>query len=124
MDDLILYLAAFLIGSIPFGYFVAKTIKKIDLRKQGSGDVGVTNVWKVAGAQLGLLVLILDILKGGAAIFLAHRLSPKDQPDWVLAGFLALLADEFPIFLKFKGGRGIGVSIGVFSSLLYWMMTK
>ena len=124
MEDLILYLGAFLIGSIPFGYLLVKIFKKIDLRKQGSGHVGATNVWKVAGVPLGLLTLGFDILKGGAAIFLAHGLSPKDQPDWVLAGFLVLLADEFPLFLKFKGGRGIGVSIGVFASLLYWMMAK
>ena len=124
MDDLILCSGVFLIGSIPFGFLLAKTFKNIDLRKQGSGDVGVTNVWKLAGTPVGFLTLILDILKGAGAIFLAHGLSPKDQPDWVLAGFLALLADEFPVFLKFKGGRGIGVSIGVFASLLYWMMAK
>jgi glycerol-3-phosphate acyltransferase PlsY len=124
MDDLILYLGAFLIGSIPFGFLLAMTFKKIDLRKKGTGDVGVTNAWKVAGTPLGLLTLVLDILKGGTAIFLAHGLSPKDQPDWVLAGFLALLADEFPVFFKFKGGRGIGTSIGVFASLLYWMLSK
>jgi glycerol-3-phosphate acyltransferase PlsY len=124
VDDLILYVGAFLIGSIPFGYGLVKIFKKTDLRTKGAGHTGVTNVWKVAGAPLGLLTLILDILKGAAAVSLAHTLSPADQPDWILAGFLALVADEFPVFLKFKGGRGIGTAVGVFAALLFWRTVK
>ena len=124
MDDFIVYLGAFLMGSVPFGYLLIKIFKKTDLRTKGDQHTGVTNVWKVGGTPLGLLTLILDVLKGVAAVSLARSLSPTDQPDWVLAGFLVLAADEFPVFLKFKGGRGIGTAVGVFAALLFWMMVK
>lgn len=122
MDDLITYVGSFLIGSIPMGYLLVKVLKKKDLRTKGENHVGLTNVWKIAGPQLGLLVLALDVLKGAAAVTLARVVSPDDRPDWVLAGFLALAADEFPVFLKCKGGRGIGTAIGVFGFLILWML--
>ncbi|HEY5037487.1 MAG TPA: glycerol-3-phosphate acyltransferase [bacterium] len=124
MEDLFIYLAAYLIGSIPIGYLLIKGFKKINLRKKGSGQIDMANVWKVAGAKWGLLTLAFDILKGASAILLARVISPTDQPDWVLAGFLVLLGDEFPVYLKFKGGKSIGVSLGVFGSLLFWMLVK
>ena len=124
MDDLMVYLGAFLIGSVPFGYWLTKIFKKVDLRTRGDHHTGVINVWKVAGVPLGLLTLILDMFKGAAAVSLAHALSPTDPSDWVLAGFLALVADEFPVFLKLKGGRGIGTAVGVFTALVFWMMVK
>ena len=121
MRDLLLYLGAYLFGSIPMGYFLLEFTKGIDLKKSGDGQVGMAQVWKIAGTQMGLLTLVLDILKGVAAVSLARYISPGDEPDWILAGFLALLGDEFPVFFKFKGTRGIGVSVGVFAALLYWM---
>lgn len=124
MDDLLLYLGAYLIGSLPVGYLVLKGFKKTDLRKKSNGPLSLPQLWKITGVPFGLLILILNILKGGAAIFLARTISPTDQPDWILAGFLALLGDEFPVFLKFKGYRDIGVAVGVFGSLLFWMMNK
>jgi glycerol-3-phosphate acyltransferase PlsY len=123
MEDLLLYLGAYLIGSIPVDYLVLKGFKGIQLGKEG-GRIGATRVWKLAGAPFGLLALALDAVKGAAAIFWAHALSPADQPDWVLAGLLALLGDEFSVFLKFKGDRAIGTIVGVFGSILFWMMAK
>jgi len=124
MDDLFLYLGAYLVGSVPVGYLVLKGLKKVDLRKKSKGPLSLPQLWKITGVPFGLLILALNILKGGAAIFMARSISPTDQPDWILAGFLALLGDEFPVFLKFKGFRDIGVAVGVFGSLLFWMMNK
>jgi acyl phosphate:glycerol-3-phosphate acyltransferase len=124
MEDLIVYLGAYLIGSIPIGFLLMKGFKKINLRRKGNGQIDWTNIRKVAGAQWGLLTLVLDIVKGALAILLARAISPTDQPDWVLAGFLVLLGDEFPVYLKFKGSRSVGVSVGVFGSLLFWMLVK
>ncbi len=124
MNDFLEYAGALLIGSIPVGFLLMKKFKGLDLAKDQGGYSGITNVWKVAGPFWGLLTLALDILKGATAVSLAHFLSPTDQSDWILAGFLVLLADEFPIFLKFRGGRGIGVAMGVFGSLLFFFMGK
>ncbi len=124
MDDLIDYLGAYLIGSIPIGFLLLKTLKGIDLRGKESGQSGLAAVWKLAGPPLGLLVLVLDILKGASAVLLAHKLSPTDPPDMVVAGFLVLLGDEFPVFLKFRGSRSMGTIIGVFAALLFCMMVK
>jgi glycerol-3-phosphate acyltransferase PlsY len=124
MDDLLLYLGAYLIGSLPLGYLVLKGFKEIDLRKKSNGPLSLPQLWKITGAPFGLFILILNVLKGGTAIYLARTISPTDQPDWILAGFLALLGDEFPVFLKFKGFRDMGVAVGVFGSLLFWMMNK
>ncbi|SRR5665213_814372 len=124
MDDLLLYLGAYLIGSLPVGYLVLKGFKKIDLLKNLNGPMSLPQLWKITGVPFGLFILMLNILKGGAAIYLARAISPADHPDWILAGFLTLLGDEFSVFLKFKGFRDIGVAVGVFGSLLFWMMNK
>jgi glycerol-3-phosphate acyltransferase PlsY len=110
MDDLVDYVGAYLIGCIPTGLLLIKFFK----RKSGQ---------KKAITPWGLLKLALDFLKGAVAVSLAHLLSPKDPPDMVFAGFLVLMGDEFPIFLKFKGNRGIGATLGVFGTLLAWMLT-
>lgn len=104
MRDILLYVLAYLIGSIP----VSKGLKKLRLKGKGP-------VW----AKLGL-----DFLKGAAAVTLAHAVSPTDEPDWVLAGFLAILADEFPFYSKFKGIHGFGVTFGVFAALIGWLLTR
>lgn len=124
MDDLIDYLGSYLIGSIPIGFLLLKVMKGMDPRKKGSGQSGLTAVWKAAGPSWGVLLLLLDILKGASAVFMAHKLSPTDPPDMVVAGFLVLLGDEFPVFLKFKGGRSMGTLAGVFVALLFCMMVK
>ncbi len=111
-------LAAYLLGSIPFGYLLVKWVKGIDVRTQGSGNIGMTNVWRVAGAQWGILTLLLDIAKGALAVYITRQAAPENDPLIVLSGLAALLGNIFSVFLKFKGGKGIGVSVGVFFSLL------
>lgn len=108
----LLVLAAFLAGSIPFGVLVAKR-RGVDIREKGSGNIGATNVARVLGVGPGLLVLVLDALKGAAAALLAEHLCGI---DWVIAGagFAAILGHCFSPFLRGKGGKGVATALGVF----------
>jgi len=116
--DAALLVTAYLLGSIPFGYLLVKWVKGIDVRNQGSGNIGMTNVWRVAGAGWGIATLALDISKGVLAVWLAQHFDPMDDLLEVACGLTALVGNVFSVFLKFKGGKGIGVSIGVFFFLL------
>lgn len=118
MMNALLVAIAYLLGSIPFGFLLVKWVKGVDVRTQGSGNIGMTNVWRVAGAGWGITTLVLDISKGALAVWLGRQYVPDDQLLVVLCGLGALLGNVFSIFLKFKGGKGIGVSVGVFFSLL------
>jgi len=108
-------LAAFLAGSIPFGVIVAKR-RGIDIRAQGSGNIGATNVTRVMGIGPGLLVLVLDALKGALATLVAEHWCGM---DWVigLAGFVAIFGHCFSPFLGGKGGKGVATALGVFAVL-------
>lgn len=119
MTEALILVAAYLLGSIPFGYLLVRWIKGVDVRTQGSGNIGMTNVWRVAGAKWGILTLILDIAKGALAVALARHFDPTNDLILVLTGLVALLGNIFSIFLNFKGGKGIGISVGVFFSLLW-----
>ncbi len=118
MLKLIFIPIAYLLGSIPFGYLLVKWAKGLDVRSQGSGNIGMTNVWRVAGAGWGIATLVLDISKGALAVWLAQHFDSSDGFLEVLCGLAALLGNIFSVFLKFKGGKGIGVSVGVFFTLL------
>jgi glycerol-3-phosphate acyltransferase PlsY len=110
---------AYLLGSIPFGYLLVKWVKGIDIRSKGSGNIGMTNVWRVAGARWGIATLILDITKGALAVGIALYFDSGNELIKVLCGLLALVGNVFSIFLGFKGGKGIGISVGIFFSLLF-----
>jgi acyl phosphate:glycerol-3-phosphate acyltransferase len=120
LTNVLVLVTAYLLGSIPFGYLLVKWVKGVDVRTKGSGNIGMTNVWRVAGAKWGILTLVLDIAKGALAVAIARYFVPDNQLVIVLAGFVALLGNIFSVFLNFKGGKGIGISVGVFFSLL-WM---
>ena len=101
-------LGAYLLGSIPFGFLIAKA-KGIDLRTFGSGNIGATNAMRAVGKPLGLLVFLLDAAKGFAPAWFC-------RPDaaWALgAGAAAMLGHTFPVWLKFKGGKGVATGLGV-----------
>jgi glycerol-3-phosphate acyltransferase PlsY len=108
----LLVLASFIAGSIPFGVLIAKK-RGVNIREQGSGNIGATNVARVMGIGPGLLVLALDALKGAAAAILATRICGM---DWVIAvaGFAAILGHCFSPFLGGKGGKGVATALGVF----------
>lgn len=109
--------AAYLLGSTPFGVILARLFGGTDVRKAGSGNIGATNVARVVGPLAGILTLILDAAKGAAAVLLAGRLS-NDNATWMMiAALAALLGHCFPVWLKFKGGKGVATAAGVFAAL-------
>jgi acyl phosphate:glycerol-3-phosphate acyltransferase len=114
---LLLVLAGYLLGSIPFGIILAKIFGGKDVRQHGSGNIGATNVSRVAGPLAGILTLVLDAAKGGAAVWLAARLTDYRAGAMILAGVAALLGHCFPVWLRFKGGKGVATALGIFIAL-------
>jgi glycerol-3-phosphate acyltransferase PlsY len=114
----LILIASYLIGSIPFGFLLVKFTKGKDVRKEGSGNIGMTNVWRVAGAGWGITTFFLDVAKGALATAMAYFWAPNNDAMLVFSGLAVLLGSVFSLFLKFKGGKGVGVSAGVFFSLL------
>ncbi len=108
-------LACYLLGSLPFG-LLAASLKGIDLRKTGSGNIGATNVLRSVGKWPALFTLLGDSLKGAAAVCIA-RLLGLDAAWQGMAGFCAVLGHNFSIFLKLKGGKGVATSLGVMAAL-------
>jgi len=110
----------YLIGSIPTSYLFAKTLKGVDIRQFGSGNVGATNTYRVVGKLPGLLVLIIDILKGlicvtlVAKLFLRFGVTVEPAAYGMMLGFMAIAGHIWTIFLRFKGGKGVATSAGVF----------
>jgi glycerol-3-phosphate acyltransferase PlsY len=107
-------IAAYILGSIPFGLLLTKLFGGADVRKEGSGNIGATNVARVAGTLPGILTLVLDAAKGAAAVLLAERLSNGSATWMMIAGFAALVGHCFPIWLNFKGGKGVAAAAGLF----------
>jgi acyl phosphate:glycerol-3-phosphate acyltransferase len=111
---ILLLAAAYLLGSIPFGLILAKLFAGSDIRKAGSGNIGATNVARVAGPAAGILTLALDVVKGAAAVWLAARFTDQSSTAMTLAAVGALIGHCFPVWLKFKGGKGVATALGVF----------
>lgn len=104
-------IASYLIGCIPSGLVVGK-LKGIDIREYGSGNIGSTNVLRTLGARYGAIVLVADVLKGVIAVLLARYIIETPTGE-MAAGFAAIAGHDWPLFLKFKGGRGVATSLGV-----------
>ena len=107
--------AAYLLGSIPFSYLVARR-KGIDVRTVGSGNVGATNVMRSAGRTAGLAAFALDFLKGSLATWLALRLGGPTTA--AVAAVVAVLGHMYPVWLSFKGGKGVATGAGAFLPIL------
>ena len=105
---------AYLLGSIPFGLLLTKLFGSGDVRKSGSGNIGATNVARVAGPLPGILTLLLDVAKGAAAVWLAGRVSNESATWMMIAALAALLGHCFPVWLKFRGGKGVATAAGAF----------
>lgn len=119
MEILLSFIGAFLLGSIPTGYLVAKYFKKIDIREHGSGNVGATNVSRVLGRGLGLYVFTMDFLKGFLPVIIFRNefgQAPSLDSWAVWVGFGAILGHIYTPFLGFKGGKGIATGAGVVCS--------
>ena len=110
-------LAAYLLGSIPFGVIFARIFGRGDVRESGSGNIGATNVARVAGPAAGILTLVFDAGKGAAAVLLAERMTGGQAIWMVTAAVVALVGHCFPVWLKFKGGKGVATAAGVFGVL-------
>ena len=117
--NIVALVIAYLLGSIPFGYLLVKLKSGDDIRAVGSGGTGATNVSRKAGKVVGIATLLLDALKGAAAVWLAQRLSGN---EWIVAAaaVLAVIGHCFPVWLKFKAGKGVATGLGVFAVIVPW----
>jgi glycerol-3-phosphate acyltransferase PlsY len=109
-------LLAYLLGSLPFAFLVARRVNASDLRLVGSGNFGAANVMRASGISAALLVVTLDIGKGAASVWLARRISMGTVAPSA-AGFAAIIGHIYPIWLRFRGGKGVATGCGVFSLL-------
>lgn len=117
-ETIFFLLFSYLLGSIPFGYLVCRLFRGIDIRKCGSGNIGATNVYRVAGISLAAVVLFLDIIKGLLPVIIGRRFFLDLHPAWlVLIGCSAVIGHTFSIFLKGSGGKGVATSFGVIIGL-------
>ncbi len=113
---------AYLLGSIPFGYLIVKLKSGSDIRQVGSGGTGATNVSRKAGRGAGVVTLALDALKGTLAVLAARWLTGESGTSWIVAGaaVLAVIGHCFPVWLKFKAGKGVATGLGVFLAIVPW----
>ena len=111
MSMLLAIIISYLIGSIPFGYLVARIWKGVDIRQLGSGNIGATNVWRNLGPVAGILALTGDTCKGVLAVILARKLG--NDTTVLLASLAVLGGHSYPVFLKFKGGKMVATGLGV-----------
>jgi glycerol-3-phosphate acyltransferase PlsY len=107
-------LAAYLLGSIPFGVLLTKMLGGGDVRKSGSGNIGAANVARVMGPAAGILTLVLDAAKGAASVLLAEHYANSSATWMTLAALAALLGHCFPVWLRFRGGKGVATALGAF----------
>jgi len=130
---IIVAVVAYLLGSIPFGYLLVRVFRGEDVRLTGSGNIGATNVARTGAKGLGIATLVLDALKGAAAVYLAGLLVGSKYPlcqehlelyfcipilrFQALAALCAVLGHCFPVWLSFKGGKGVATALGVFCVL-------
>lgn len=125
---------SYFIGSIPFGFIVARVAKGIDIRQAGSGNPGATNVWRVMGKKYGILVFILDMMKGFLPVLIFDYVTSGQSRSLytILCGVGVILGHTFPVFLGFKGGKAAATGCGVFLwlaplplfiSIAAWLLT-
>ena len=126
MFQISFFIFIFLLGSIPFGLLISRYWLKIDIREQGSGNIGMTNVMRVGGKLPGIITFLLDFGKGSLAVLLAQKAFPISEavPEaqlliLTLAGIVVVCGHVFSVFLSFKGGKGISTLFGVLAVLYF-----
>lgn len=118
MAMIVIFCAAYLLGAIPSGLLVGRYLcHGMDIRTQGSGNIGATNAFRVLGAGPGLVVLVADVAKGMLAVYLALNYLAAPLAV-VLCGAAAIAGHTWPVFLRFRGGRGVAVGLGVIAMLV------
>src|SRR5512133_2496118 len=114
MIPLAVLVIAYLLGAIPFGYLLVRWKTGTDVRSQGSGNIGATNVLRTTGRAAGIVTLLLDIGKGYFAVWLADRLT-GGNPTWMSAAAVAvMIGHAYPVFLAFQGGKAVASFVGAF----------
>ncbi len=120
---------AYFFGSIPTAYIFGKLLKKIDIREYGSGNVGATNVFRTVGKIPGIIVLLLDFLKGLAVVTLIPMILEKVSPAttensffYIFLGAAVIAGHVWTVFLRFKGGKGVATTAGVMAGLSPWLL--
>lgn len=113
----LIILLAYVIGSIPFALMLARRWGAVDLRRVGSGNLGAANVLRASGVRAGIIVAVLDVTKGAASVMLARRLEQGNELAAALAGGAAIVGHIYPVWLGFRGGKGVATACGVFSVL-------
>jgi len=113
-------LFSYLLGAVPFGLLFTRIFSKIDVRTVGSGNIGATNVLRAAGKKAAILTLLADALKGLIPVLIVAALFHDDTMT-ILAGAAAILGHNFPVYLKFKGGKGVATSYGVVLGTSPWI---
>ena len=120
-QSFIFAITAYLFGSIPFGKLIAGKVARIDITQKGSGNIGATNVARELGIKWGILTLVLDMLKGFVPVVLFACLAPKagigHEIGLSVVGLSALSGHQFSIFLKFRGGKGVGTALGIYLAI-------
>jgi acyl phosphate:glycerol-3-phosphate acyltransferase len=114
--DFFILAGAYLCGSVPYGFLAGK-LRGVDLRREGSGNIGATNALRVLGKPWGYPVFLLDFLKGFLPLFLLRQMSDVAEPVVIGAGILVIIGHNFPVWLGFRGGKGIATSGGVILGL-------
>ena len=114
MENILVIFFSYLSGSIPFGLILTKTFSGHDIRKIGSGNIGATNVLRTGNKYLAITTLILDALKGYIPVIITNQLFPEQVQ---ISALMAFLGHIFPIWLKFKGGKGVATYLGVLFAL-------
>jgi glycerol-3-phosphate acyltransferase PlsY len=110
---------AYLLGSIPFGYLLVRIFRNEDIRQQGSGNIGATNVARSGAKGLGLATLLLDMAKAYLAVVIAWRVGAGNYDLAVAAAVAAVIGHVYPVWLGFRGGKGVASALGVFLALTW-----
>jgi len=124
MEKYLLLIIAYLLGSIPFSYLLGKWLKGVDLRKEGSGNLGGTNAIRVLGKPIGFTVALLDITKAGLLVFFLLNTTwfeAFDPLHPLYYGFAAVIGHVHPIWFKFNGGKGVATTLGMLLAYAPWL---
>ena len=113
VEGILLVVGGYIVGSIPTGVILARLFSATDIRREGSGNIGATNVYRVLGAKLGVITLVGDVVKGVVPVILARFFMADDV--WIASVALAtFLGHLYPLFLRFRGGKGVATALGIF----------
>jgi glycerol-3-phosphate acyltransferase PlsY len=116
---LLVILGGYLLGSVPFAFVLARR-RGVDIRLAGSGNVGAANVLRTSGVAVALIVMVLDAFKGAGSVLMAQRWAAGEATAPAIAGLAAVIGHVYPVWLRFRGGKGVATAAGAFSVLTPW----